>query len=73
MRVTQSRTNYVILYNHGNATDLGKMRDMLLDLSYTLNVHSLYHTTPANLKYQRFMYLLMNTQDMDLAQARLQI
>jgi len=29
----------VLLYSHGNATDLGQMRPYLLELAYTLNVH----------------------------------
>jgi len=34
-----SLSNFVILYSHGNATDLSLMRPYLLELSYTLNVH----------------------------------
>lgn len=29
----------VILYSHGNATDLGMMRPYLLDMAFTLNTH----------------------------------
>mmetsp|Transcript_41504 Transcript_41504/g.36875 ORF Transcript_41504/g.36875 Transcript_41504/m.36875 type:complete len:84 (+) Transcript_41504:211-462(+) len=39
MRNTKNKSNYCILYSHGNSTDLGKMRLVLQEIALTLNVH----------------------------------
>ena len=61
--LNKTRNSQVILFSHGNSTDIGGSFESLVDMAYNLKV--LFYSNYFSFFFQRLMFLSMNIKDMD--------